>query len=253
MRQLALILVFLLAGLWLPAQTLDLLRTRLKATYAAGHMNEWESLLNQLEKGYISTGDIRWLEELAWAEYAYTAYLLHTKQEEKAAKMLSAALDHTDKLLKLQPRNGSYLALKSSLTAFRIQLRPLSAPFLGPRSARLMEEAVAADPFNYRVLTEKGLARLYAPSWAGGNPAEAVTLFTKAAAEISKYKDAITNDWYYLHLMASYGQSLQKTDRHSQAVEVYQQVLSIEPSFQWVKNELLPQALAQAKNQKSGT
>lgn len=253
MRRIVFLLLLLITALWLPAQNPDDLRARLRASYASGHMNEWESLIRQLEKGYKESGNIQWLEDLAWAEYGYTAYLLHTKQEDKAGKMLAAALDHADKLLKLQPRNGTYLALKSSLTAFRIQLRPLSAPFLGPRSARLMEEAINAAPGNYRVLTEKGLARLYAPSWAGGNPAEAVTLFAKAASEISKDPETQTYDWYYLHLMASYGQSLQKTGKAARAIEVYRQVLSVEPSFQWVKNELLPQALAEAKSQKSGT
>ncbi|MEW6136045.1 MAG: hypothetical protein AB1583_10100 [Bacteroidota bacterium] len=248
MRQLAFIFILLLNGLWLPAQDYNELRIRLKKSYAAGRMNDWEPLMRQLEKNFLSSEDTKWLEELAWAEYGYAAYLLHTKQEEKANKVISSALGHADRLLKLNPRKGCYLALKSSLTAFRIQLRPISAPILGPRSVRLLEKAYEIDPNNYRVLTEKGLARLYAPSWAGGNPEEAVVFFSKAAAAIAKNPESVNNDWYYLHLMASYGQSLQKTGRNVQAIEIYRKVLNVEPSFQWVKNELLPRALSEAKN-----
>lgn len=253
MKKLALIFLLLFNGILLVAQSRDALRTQLRAFYAASRMSEWEPIIQQLENEFKATGKIFWLEDLTWAEYGYVAYLLHTKQTEKASKVLSKALSHADELLKLQPRNGSYLALKSSLTAFRIQLRPILAPFLGPRSARLMEEALALDATHYRVLTEKGLARLYAPTWAGGNPTEAVLLFEQAAKKTIKNSEMLENDWYYLHLMASYGQSLQKTGRHTQAVEVYKQLLSVEPNFQWVKKELLPRAISDAKNQKSGT
>lgn len=249
---------FLSVLLWLvvvtlPAQSPDLVRSQLRVSYAAGRMTEWEGLIRQLERGYETSRNIQWLEELAWAEYGYTAYLIHTRQEKKAEQYLKSAFTHVDLLLQLRPRTGSYLALKSSLTAFRISLRPLSAPFLGPRAARLLDEAMAAHATDPRVLTEKGLARLYAPSWAGGNPEEAVNLFRSASQRVASDNVKFRNSWYYLHLMVSFGQSLQKTNRHAEAVALYQNLLKEEPSFAWVKNELLPQALSALKNQKSGT
>ncbi|MGC8866064.1 MAG: hypothetical protein ACP5O2_10135 [Bacteroidales bacterium] len=248
-----LIVLFLLTLIKLPAQSPDQLRSQLRASYAAGRMNEWEGLIRQLEKGYETSRNILWLEELAWAEYGYTAYLLHARQEKKAEQYLKSALAHAELLLELRPGSGGYLALKSSLTAFRISLRPLSAPFLGPRSARLMDEAMAADATDPRVLTEKGLARFYAPSWAGGNPEEAVKLFRTAASRVPTSNEFLRKSWYYLHLMVSLGQSLQKTNRNAEAVTLYQNLLKEEPSFEWVKNELLPQAMSSLKNQKSGT
>lgn len=240
--------LFLLVVLNLTAQSPDWVRSQLRVSYATGRMSEWEGLIRQLEKGYEATRNIAWLEEMAWAEYGYTAYLIHTGQEKKAEQYLRSALAHVDLLLQLRPRTGSYLALKSSLTAFRIRLRPLSAPIFGPRSARLMDEAIAANALDPRVLTEKGLARLYAPSWAGGNPEEAVTLFSSASQQVMREKDNLRGSWYYLHLMVSFGQSLQKTNRHHEAVALYQNLLKEEPTFEWVKNELLPQALLSLKN-----
>lgn len=247
MKRYIIILLLLVSFKFIEAQELKAFRIQLRTLYAQGRMSEWEHLIHQMEKVYTSTENREWLEELVWAQYGYIAYLLHSRQDEKAGKYLQSALSHVDKLLKYNPKNANCLALKSSLTAFRIQLRPYAAPFLGPRSVRLMEEAVAADADNFRVLTEKGLARLYAPSWAGGNPEEAVSLFFRAVDEISKKSEMVKNDWYYLLLMASLGQSLQKTGRNDKAVEVYTQVLSVEPTFYWIKNELLPKALS-AKN-----
>ena len=222
---------------------LEQLKCRLYETYVKYDLPEWEKVIVQLENGYRASGSIAWLEELAWASYGLTAFYIKTGNNARAGYYLDKAAESNEKLLKLSPRKGDYLAMQSSLTAFRLNLSLWKAPVLGPRSMRLMARAYEAEPVHPRVMIEKANSLHYAPSIAGGDPEKALGFFRKALEKMESAGDSSCN-WYYLNALAAYGLCLETTGRYAEAEKIYEKALRLAPGFHWAKTELLPRAKA---------
>lgn len=64
-------------------------------------------------------------------------------------------------------------------------------------------------------------------------------------------KDPIVmkNDWNYLSLLANMAEAYNELKEYDKAEQYYKHILTIEPNFLWVKNELYPNFIKNRTNE----
>ena len=81
------------------------------------------------------------------------------------------------------------------------------------------------------------------PAAFGGSKKEALEYFMKARAILEKDASALKGDWNYMSLLILIGQTHTYLEDYRAAKDMYEYILSIEPGFKYVKDELYPQLL----------
>jgi tetratricopeptide (TPR) repeat protein len=226
-------------------------RCRIYVYLQNGNMKAWANILDEMHAANQKAGSPGLLMELTRAQYGFLAFSLGKTPEDETEKkayrekgkvVLDRALENIESLRKSYKPLAEVLALESALTAFRIGFSPIMAPVWGPKAAKLIAEAESKAPGNPFVLLEKANAKNFAPSFAGGNPTEAVTIYQQAAKAFENDKKTYCN-WVYLIALTNQGQCLTRLNRKKEAKTVYEKIVKITPGFLWVKDELLPGVL----------
>jgi tetratricopeptide (TPR) repeat protein len=94
------------------------------------------------------------------------------------------------------------------------------------------------------VLIEKGNSKHYAPSFVGGDPKEAIVFYHRAITNLNGSNQ--TRSWWYLNTLTQIALAAEKAKDYKLASKTYKEILSIEPNFKWVKDELYPRFLKKA-------
>lgn len=214
---------------------------RLYQAFVTGKMDDWEKVIDELEIQVSKSSSAASRFKLLHAQYGYIGYLLGIKQTGKAKRMIEKAEANADILIRVASYKSSAMAMQAALLAYRISISPYKAPFLGPKSASLIDESISINPSNFYALIEKGNAKHYAPAIVGGNPTEAVELYSMAIALIEKQNQpSPSKTWWYINAYTQMGLAAQKAGDKQLAKSIYLKVLAIEPNYKWVSNELLP-------------
>ncbi len=136
---------------------------------------------------------LRYLE--GFAAYARASFEYATKDK----KALEKGLVRADELLakvKGEPWASEALALRGYVTGQLIGVRgSMSGMTLGPKMKRQTSEALDELPGSGRALMFHGVTLLNTPEMFGGDPAEALRLFTKATSVFEKKADAESATW----------------------------------------------------------
>jgi len=215
---------------------------RLYLSFISGNMTDWVKVIDELERElrHNSTDSQRF--KLLHAQYGYIGYLLGIKQVDKAKRFITSAEANAQQLENSTSFSSTVKAIKSALIAYRISISPYKAPFLGPESMNLINEALEIDPNNFFAIIEKANARHYAPSIVGGNPSEAIGLYEKALKLIRESNNGTPpKTWWYINTYTQMGLAAQKAGNTEKAKTIYLEILKYEPQYLWVKNELLPE------------
>ncbi len=214
---------------------------RLYNCFISSDMLEWQRVIVDLEKEYEATKSIKTEFQLLHAQYGFIGFLLGSKRTSLGEEYIAKADKHIASLLKSNPKWVEVMALEAAIIAFKISLRPYKAPFLGPRSMSLIDDALKLEPNNVYALIEKGNSKHYAPSYVGGSPTEAIVQYQKAITSIKSSNT--TKTWWYLNTLTQLALAAEKAKNYTLASKTYKEILSIEPNFKWVKDELYPKFL----------
>ena len=217
---------------------------RLYQSYKTGDMAQWVKVIDELSQLYKKEPSRQLLFDITEAQYGYIGYLIGIKNSSEARKYLKIAERNVEKILSQNSNNHDALAIKGSLYAYHIALSPYKAPFLGPQSMNLIDEAYKTGSNSPQVLIEKGNAAHYAPSLFGGDPKKATEYYQKAANLLEKSNNGISpKTWVYLNTLAQLALAFEKSNEPANAEQTYRQILKIAPDFKWVKEELYPKFL----------
>ncbi len=217
---------------------------QLYQSFKSGDMDAWFKVMDGLQNQYNKSPNNQLLWVILQAQYGYIGYLIGIKETRQARQMLSEAEKNVEVLLSANPKNADAIALKGSFLAYHISLSPYKAPFLGPRSMGLIDEALQLQPNSIQAQIEKGNAAHYAPSMFGGNPSEAVKHYTKAISLFESNNGGnLPESWLYLNTLAQLAMAYEKAKQTENARSTYRRILFIAPDFKWVKDELYPQFL----------
>ena len=180
----------------------------------------------------------------------YKGYALYRKAAalsgDKARKdEYKATLQEAEKVLALAARHGQWpetLALQSAVVGQLIGVSGIFAiPRLGPRTNRLMDEAIAMAPGNPRVWLLKGILSIHKPKGFGGG-------LDNAERDLKKAIELFPADtvvaprpaWGHAEAWAWLGSVHAGQKRIDEARAAYLRALELQPHFDWVRLHLLP-------------
>ncbi|WKN45706.1 tetratricopeptide repeat protein [Tunicatimonas pelagia] len=216
-------------------------------------------------RGYLTTEKAPWeqaiekinqdtsldeIEKLHATTEAQTGLLIYAMahQDEATYDAIADDLEGSLKtILKEDAEDATALAKMAQLYGATMAFQSWRAMYLGPKSQKLVDQALEAEPENADAWVQRANSRLFTPTMFGGDIDEAVECFEKAVQYYEAQPDYAKN-WRYLNSLAWLGQAYQKSDQPSKAIATYQKALEVEPSFGWVKYKLMPQVIAQSSN-----
>ncbi len=238
MKQLLVILLILPINLLLAQSNYD---ERLYHTFVLGDMMDWERVIDELQFDLKRKDNDIQRFKLLHAQYGYIGYLLGVKQNDRAKDFIVRAEENVRFLENSKKFKSAVKAIQSAILAYRISLSPYKAPFLGPKSMTLIDEALAINPNDVYAIIEKANAKHYAPSIVGGNLTEAIELYARALKALrDKNGGQHPKTWWYINAYTQMGLAAQKTGNIVMAKKIFIDLLQIEPQYKWVKNDLLP-------------
>ncbi|MEM7658194.1 MAG: hypothetical protein AAF399_18855, partial [Bacteroidota bacterium] len=151
------------------------------------------------------------------------------------------ALEVTEAWLDRSPKNGKALAFHAAFLGMKIEYAPARAFYLAPLSQKFLTKAEANAPNDPQVWIEKGNFAYHAPALFGGNMEKAETNFAKAVELQEKQSATPATSWLYLHSLVYQARAAQNNGKKERARELYDRILQLEPSFIWVRDQLIPQ------------
>lgn len=240
MKKICVTIVLLFTFLF--AQANEVYKNNLYTAFTQGNMKLWESTITQMEYEYNRGGNIDLLYKLTNAKYGFIAYSIGNELEGKAEKHLKKAIKYVEKLIESGNYQSEAYALQGAFYAFKIGLKPITGAIWGPKSLKSINKAMELDASNPTAWLEKANSLYYMPEAFGGSKENAI-LHYKRAVKIYEEQGKTRKNWMYLNTLTTLAQSYEDVGKQEKAKEVYKKILSIEPRFEWVKNELYPQLL----------
>ncbi len=222
------------------ASTQRSLQNMIYQAYVDNHMPKWESTLRAMEMEYSRNPSDSLLYDLILAQYGLIGYYLGTGKDNEGGKLLDQAEKNLEKLKEKSGYEAQSLAFEGAFYGYRIAQRSIRGVRLGPRSSRVINQALEKNPDYPRAWVEKGNVLFYAPSVLGGSKTEAITYYKKAI-ELMEKNMQNNHRWLYLGTLVSLANAYEKTGQLEMAIQTLEKSLDYEPGFQWVKEELLPE------------
>ncbi len=209
--------------------------------FISGDMKEWKTVMDNFANKNPSTNAQK--IELINFYYGYVAYQIAIGKKDEATIYLNKGEAIIDNLLKINTSNPDLYAYKGAFIGFKIGISPLKAPFIGRSSIQNVNKAIQLDPNNIQANIERANILYYSPSAFGGNKTEAKKYYLKAISLFESNGGNIKENWLYLSLMTSLAKIYTEERNYKDAKEMYEKILMIEPSYDYVKNELYPALL----------
>ncbi len=207
--------------------------------FISDRMDAWDGVIVSLNGRKASLSD-RQLGELVSYYYGYTAWTLEEDLKKKANRYIDYAEEIIDELLAKYPNDPDWYAYKGAFIAYKIGLSPMKAPFLGSESLKNIDRAIEIGPQRPQGWIEKGNALFYMPKAFGGSKEQALEAYKKAIRLMEKDPESLQHNWIYLNVLTVLGQSYEKTENLQLAQSTYEKILTIEPNFTYVRDELYP-------------
>jgi tetratricopeptide (TPR) repeat protein len=216
-------------------------RSDVYEAYIHNNMQLWKGAIDKMNKA--DNKDTAFLVELLNYQYGYIAWCIGNSRNEEA----KIYLDIAEKNIMLLPGNNHYQSIansyKSAFYGYRIGLNRLLAAFIGGKSsdcAKLAMKLDAENPYGY---IQYANIEFYMPSVFGGSKAEALKYYLRAKELMENNKADLSENWNYLNLLTVIAQTYSYTKDYKSSKLVLEKILTIEPGFTWVKNELYPDVL----------
>ena len=206
--------------------------------YISNKMNEWKTIIDKMQ-GQQTKSD-EFLLELINYQYVYIGWCLGNNEKKQAGNYLKLAESNLGSLEKSSLYPSYVDAYKSAFYGYSIGLNKLKATFLGPKSINAAKQSMKENPDNPYGFIQYANAQFYMPPVFGGSKSEALEYYKRAQSIMEKDKSQLKNDWNYLSLLSNMAQAYTEIKEYDKAEEYFKHILSIEPNFLWVKNELYP-------------
>jgi tetratricopeptide (TPR) repeat protein len=210
--------------------------------YITGNMETWNQGMTELENQNSRSPKGCTLYTLAEARYGYIGFLLGNENKEMARQVIETFAAEVEELAAYPEYRAETEAFRVALLGFRMSLNPARAMTLGPKAQKQLEAAMAVGKNSAVVWIEKANSESHMPAFAGGSKEKAAASFREALRLFEADGPVPACNWRYLNTMVLSGQLLEKMGDYRGAAEAYRKALRREPGFQWVRDELLPEA-----------
>ncbi len=176
---------------------------------------------------------------LAYLDWRHS-HLLPGKAKKEKRKLLKRAQKHLETLLETDPANPEAHALRGSAIGERIT-GMWSGMRLGRKAKVSLNRGFELDPDNPRVALQRGISFFFTPKPFGGGLPKAEQELRRALRLFAKEPSGKPwPNWGRLDVLTWLGQTLAKAGRPEEARALFEEALTLEPDFAWVRDELLP-------------
>lgn len=236
-RKSAMIILLVMFPLLAPGQDYA---ARIYQAYVNSRMDHWKEVMDEMEISYRHTRDIDLLYQLTEAQYGYIAYLIGEGNKRDAKRLLEKAEENVEILLGSDRENPKIYCLQGAFYGFRVGLEPIKAPIFGRKSVDANEIAIDLGPYEPQAWLEKANIEFYKPAIFGGSKQRAVPFYEKAIRLFEATPGRTKNSWIYLNALTALATAYEETGAIRQADRVYRKLLELEPSFEWIRDEVYP-------------
>lgn len=209
---------------------------------AAADWTTIERMVGRLRQQATAAPRDPWLHyDLAYALHRRASAIIIEGRARDARALLEEAIEAAQRSQSLGG-GGHALALEGAVTGQLTGVAGgLAVMRLGPRSFRLLDQAIDALPHDPRAALLNGISRLNAPRAFGGGAA-------KGEAELRRAIRLFATDanrspqptWGLVDAHIWLGIALRELDRPGEAGAEWQRALVLSPGHRWVTDELLP-------------
>lgn len=221
-------------------------RSEIYSAYINNRMEMWKNVIDRMEAIKMKSNEQ--ILELVNYQYGYIGYCLGFDKKDEARKYLDIAFINIESLEKAKYNPSMTNAYKAAFYGFRISLNKLSAPVNGIKSRDHAKTALELDTENFFGYVQYGNTLFYMPAAFGGSKKEALDYFLKARKILERNPSDLKGNWNYISLLVLVGQTYYYLDDYETSKEVYDEILSIEPGFLYVKDVLYPKLLEKMSN-----
>ncbi len=216
--------------------------------YLSGNMTKWKTAMDSIDA--IKQKNDKDLLDLINYQYGYIGWCIAFDKAHEAEKYLDKATGILEKLEQKKYRESMLFAYKSAFVGFEIGLAEYKAPFIGMNSLEYAKKSVSIDPSNPLGYMQLGNIYFYMPKMFGGSKSLALEYYSKALKIMESNNAYKKNNWNYLNLLATIINAYIELNQYEEAKKYCKKTLTIEPDFDWVKNNLYPKILNNLKKNK---
>jgi tetratricopeptide (TPR) repeat protein len=221
-------------------------RTEIYNCYITGNMVKWKAIIDKMASE--KRKDPAAILELVNYQYGYIGWAIGIKKSDEAKDYLKIAEENLVNLGNYPSCNSIVNAYKAAFYGFRIGLNKVLAPFLGGKSLDCARAAIKQDDRNHLAYVQLGNSEFYMPAALGGSKTKALEYFTKAQEIMESDQNELKENWNYLSLLTVIAQAYSYTGDYNKSKQYLDKILTLEPEFVWVKNELYQQIYNRMKN-----
>jgi tetratricopeptide (TPR) repeat protein len=221
-------------------------RSEIYNSYITGNMARWKVIIDKMASEKSSNPAV--ILELVNYQYGYIGWSIGNKREAEAKEYLELAEENLEHLGRYPSYSSIINAYKAAFYGYRIGLNKLLAPFLGGKSLECARTAIAADDRNYLAYVQLGNSEFYMPAAFGGSKKEALDYYVRAQGLMEANPSEVKENWNYLSLLTVIAQAYSYIEDYDTSKKYLDKILSIEPEFAWVKNELYQELYKKMKN-----
>jgi hypothetical protein len=211
---------------------------KLYDTYVDGNIKEWKGIIIAMKTAYRQNEEAELLYSICFAQYGYIGWCISKEMENEAKSNLKDAQRNTDELHDLYRGRHDILALQGALLGYRIALSKFNALYLGPKSYRLINEAVESRDTYFNCSLEMANMLFYTPGILGGSKTEAIDYYEKAVAIIENSDFKRDRNWIYIHTVLFLANAYRETGSEDLACGLYAGLLEYEPGANWIRDDL---------------
>ncbi|MBN1952656.1 MAG: hypothetical protein JW801_15750 [Bacteroidales bacterium] len=208
--------------------------------YIDGKIRDWIDVICRIETNPCNS-EICKLELISYY-YGFIGYLIGEKDHALALEYIDKGEQLLTSILSESPGNATANAYMGAFLGFRMTIDKYKMPVLGPKSQKYIDHALHLNPDNLQAIIEKANALYFAPEVLGGSKKEAIHYYIRALRLMEKNQETDSN-WLYMKTLADLVIAYEATEHAEEALKLCRRILSLEPGFLLVKQELYPELL----------
>ena len=209
-------------------------------------MGDWKSVIDQLQSSGAKDDASRL--ELVNYQYGYIGWCIGENRKDEANKYLALAEGNLNLIANKKLHAAKISSYRSAFYGFHIGLNMFAAPLYGSKSITCANEAVSLDSLDYFGYVQLGNVYFHAPSLMGGDKLKAIQNYNKARLKMERASNEFALDWNYLSLLVTTAKSYELIGDLERAKTNYEEILKIEPNFNWVRIKLYPNLIKKIKH-----
>lgn len=209
--------------------------------YASGDMKRWKYAMDSIDAVQKKTN--KELLDLINYQYGYVAWCIGENRLDDAKRYLKKAINNVEWLEQKRYNESMTYAYKAAFIGFEIGLAKYKAPIIGMKSLEYANKSVSIDNSNAFGYLQLGNIYFYMPKVFGGSKSEAMGYYLKSLKMMESGNEYKTTNWNYLNLLVNIISGYMEMRQSDESKKYCIKALTVEPRFDWVKNELYPQVL----------